>query len=294
MLPMPASGFAGDFDLSRLGWSSASFRARKLVFSLESELSIDVVPSPVRGSPPTGFGTDDEALPSDVVRVTLDAYGMGRASKTRLWLDPVTAQAIERTQLRSGSRRRHKRMRFTSRGVEVEARRPSAGDDLFSPETWSGLRQRFEPFPAWLDEGVAVSEPTALFYVLSAAALDEPGDRLQVALLSDDELILVDAVVSGREEIEVDYQESSAAGERAVRGRVWALCVELGGRRLDPSSTATGLEFMGMKGNIQIFLDPETRAPLEVSGRVPVAGRAHARIRRLTVRDGQPTASSSS
>ena len=182
-------------------------------------------------------------------------------------------------------------MRFTDRGVEVVSSRPLAGEDFARPQSWTGRKERFEAFPSWVDEDLEISEPTALFYLLAAAELDAPGDRVELPILSKGELIMVDLEVIGGETLEVDYIKVTPAGEQMIRGSVPVLKIKVSGRLLDPRSTAKNLEFMGMKGDIDIYLDLETRAPLQVSGRVPVVGRARARIERLVVDEQRPVAS---
>lgn len=277
---------AADLDPSRIQWKSIRYRAKKLTFSLDSEVSIAVRPSSQVAADLVAApeGSAVEAASESTVLLTFGAKGMGTTSETRVWLDSQSSVALQRTQIStSKKRRRHKTLRFTETGVQLFFRRPAPGEDEMEPATWTGGTTRLEAYPSWSGTDLKVTEPTALFYLLAVADLTEPGDQIQFPIFSDDNLILIEIKVVGKEHLKVDYVKETPSGSERVKGSVPVLKILVDGQHLDPDSQEGHFNFMGMKGDVDIYLDPETRAPLQISGKVPVAGRANVKIKHLVL-----------
>jgi hypothetical protein len=96
--------------------------------------------------------------------------------------------------------------------------------------------------------------------------------------------MLVELTVAGREKIKVDYIQESNGREIRIKRSVPAIKILVDAQPLDPDSEEADLRFLHLKGNIAIYLDPELRVPLRISGRVPFAGMAHVRIRRVVLK----------
>jgi len=73
--------------------------------------------------------------------------------------------------------------------------------------------------------------------------------------------------------------------KRHVEAMVRALELTVDAEPVDPGGSGDDLEFLGMKGSVRIVLDPERRAPIEVSGRVPGAGTVVVRLQGVTLRE---------
>ena len=116
------------------------------------------------------------------------------------------------------------------------------------------------------------------------AALDDAGDKIQVPVFSRNHLILVEVTVEGVGKARVDYVETSPSGKRKVKKTVEALRLKIDSRHLDPDSDEGDFEFLGLRGDVEILLDKTTRVPLQVSGRVPVAGSVHIRLQRVVLK----------
>ncbi len=270
-------------DPELLRWRQATYRGRKLLVSLEAEVEISF-PSVEEAGASLEEAREVEALqpsPGRVMAVELESRVLGGQSTTVLHADAGDAAALQRLQVRRKKNKvRFKTLRFAADGVEIRFHDPAPGEPLHQPEVWSRLTTRFAPHPPWAEDNLEVTEPTALFYILAAAPLAEPGDVIRIPAWSKERLVMMELVVSGWVQIEVDYRRD---GE-AVTGAVPALRVLVDAKDLAPSSSDSALELMGLHGAIEVYLDAETRAPLLVSGKVPYVGRAHVHLDSLTMR----------
>ena len=279
-LAIPLGG--QELDPDSVKWSELSYRAKKLKWSIASDVKIEMVPAATASgnllAPLEGRGVEPQG---DVLLVTLTADGAGTRSTTRLWADPRTADSMQRNQISYGKKKnRNKTLRFTDTGVQIFFGRAAAGESVDQPEAWSDSVDRFDPFPAWAGDDIVVTEASAIFYVVAASKLEKPGDKAQYPVWSNESLILMEMTVAGVEQLKVNY---SSNGEQ-VKGSVPVLKILVDAQHLDPDSIEDDLEIMGMKGDIEIYLDAETRAPLQISGKVPVAGNTHIKLQSVTLR----------
>ncbi len=257
--------------------------------TLTSDIEIEAVPT-ARAT--AGWLTSEavgELSPhgKEVLLLKLGSRLMGRRSSLDLWLDPATAAAFQRTQLETGQRIRHNRyraLRFADGGVLSTTARP-ADDEIGKPHTeWSLVSGDFREYPL-LDGGeLAVTEPSALFYVLSTSELERPGDRVTTHVYSKNRLLRVELIVEESTQIEVDYMEATPRSERQVRSRRDALRILIRSQPLDGRPEAGGFELLGLRGDVYVFLDPHLRLPLQISGDIRYAGRGNVRLRRAVLR----------
>ncbi len=93
-----------------------------------------------------------------------------------------------------------------------------------------------------------MTEPSALFYLLAVADLDQVGDRLTTFVFSKNRLMRVELVVQETTEIEVDYTEVTDAGERNVKGRQEVVRLSLEGTPVDQDGTEKELRVSRFAG----------------------------------------------
>jgi hypothetical protein len=222
-----------------------------------------------------------------VVHLELESRILRRTSRLELWLDPASGAALQRSQLETGSKTRHNRLRslrFTDSGISLSTRRATDETIDGAVERWP-MSQVFKPYPEELPSRAVVSEPSGLFYFLAVAPLESPGDEVTTHLFSQGRVVSVSLAVEERIEVGVDYlaSGSGASAQRRMEGRMQVLRVRLGGRPLVKGNEEADFRLLGLGGDIEIFLDPENRLPIRISGEIPGAGRGRVRLRRVVL-----------
>jgi hypothetical protein len=149
------------------------------------------------------------------------------------------------------------------------------------PELWGNATTEFYVYPA-ADE-VPVIEPGALLYILSAAALDSPGDRFEFTVFAHRGYHRIRALVVEKDRIRVEYIQRPGDAQRPVAGPVDALRISL--RGADTKSETPDLQLVGLEGDVDVFLEPRSRVPLEVRGSVPFLGGVEVRLRQVALSD---------
>lgn len=278
-----------DFDPSRIPWEELDFRAKKLGVVATTDVRLKTVaPSQatsalIEPGGAEGVKVDD----SQVVLLGIGSRLMGLDSEVNIWLNP-DGSALQRNQISTSNkvkRNRDKTNRYTPRGVYSLVRRPTESEVGRPSNEWSAVTDRFHGFPDALGADDAVTEPAALFYILSAANLKQPGDKTRFYSFSKKTVLRVELVVEEISRIKVEYDEiSKQGGKRTIQGEVDALRISVGGAPVGPEAAKSDFQFLGLHGDIELFLDRQTRVLLQATGRINGLGKGRVRLQRAVLK----------
>jgi hypothetical protein len=275
-----AAGAPGPaLDAARVGWAEIQLGGSKLFLSADARLAWSLIPvKEVAGrlrSPPGLV-----AVPPGETVLQLDYEGRaaGRRSRAVLWMDPVTGAALQRMADDLTGDLRHRDYRYTANGAWHWTRWPRKGEEKLPWERWTRTSEGLRPYGR--DPGGPVLEPTGLIYAIAAAPLLRPGDTADFTVFQRRVLQRVEVRVVDARPVDVDYREVTAAGTRRQQRRVEALRLVVRG---DPATAGSSdeLELLGLRGVLELYLDPATRAPLSLSGNVTVIGAVTLRLQSL-------------
>jgi hypothetical protein len=193
-------------------------------------------------------------------------------------MDPVTGAAIQRMADDVTGDLRHRDYRYTATGGYHWTRWPERGEEKLPWAQWSRATEGLRHYGR--DPGGPVLEPTGLIYAVAAAPLLRPGDTADFTVFQRRVLQRVEVRVIDARTVDVDYREVTAAGTRRQRGRVEALRLVVRGDP-DTAGSSDELELLGLRGVLELYLDPGTRAPLSLSGNIAVIGAVTLRLQSL-------------
>jgi hypothetical protein len=213
-----------------------------------------------------------------VLQLVYEGRAVGQRSRAVLWMDPVTGAAIQRMADDLTGDLRHREYRYTTTGGYHWTWRPESGEQQLPWARWSRATEGVRPYGR--EPAGPVLETTSLVYAIAAAPLLQPGDTAGFSVFQRRVLQRVEVRVTDTRRIDVDYREVSAAGSRRQRGSVEALRVVVRG---DPGTLGSSdeLELLGLRGALELHLDPATRAPLSLSGDVKIIGAVTLRLSSL-------------
>lgn len=276
-------------DPARVGWSEIRMTASKFFLSGESRLALRTVAGS-SVTPDLMVVTDKQftALTPgpEVLELVYDTRGVGRQSRLVLLMDPNSGAAIQRVQHNQDAKQRFRTYRFGVEGAYHRTFRPaSASEKSLQPKAWTDVSEGLRGYPEAPGKR-PVMEPTGLLYAIAAARLDKPGDTADMLVFSRRNTQTVRVEVLPAREVSVRYDEIWPTGTVQRSGKVRPLRLSLKGVPA-PGSKATDdddLELFGLRGQLELLLDPTTRAPLQLSGDVKIVGKVTLRIAELRPR----------
>ena len=128
-----------------------------------------------------------------------------------------------------------------------------------------------------------MTDNAAIFYAVSAADLNKKGDYVVFLTFDKEHINEVKLLCGGFADIDADYVVQSNTGKKRVQGSVKALRISLQSRPIDKNSDNKEFMFLGVKGDINIYLDPQSHIPLQVSGKVDYVGHTDIKLSQVTV-----------
>ena len=280
----PAGAGAADvpFDPARVGWSEIRMTASKLFLTADARLALRTVPGAAVG-PDLLPVPDDRFTPvvpgTEVLELLYETRAVGRRSRITLLMDPVSGAALQRTQHDQDGKMRLRTYRFGLDGAYQRTRFPAtASEKALLPDRWTRTSEGLRVY-AVSPGKQPVIEPTGLLYAIAAAPLDKPGDTIDVLVSRRRDTQTVRIEVLASREISVRYDELWPGGTVQRTGKVRPLRLSLQGLPR-PGSNPEGndVELLGLRGQLELLLDPEMRAPLQLSGNVKVLGSVTLRL----------------
>lgn len=271
----PVAGKTGPFDPQRVSWTRLEFSAQKLFLSAQASLAVALRPRDAISAgivtPPMGKAVP---MPETLAEIRYGASGMGRNSDTTLWLDLASGAALQRLQLDSGARTRQRIYRYTDIGAWHQTRWPANDRERELPlEQWTDRSEGLRPYPA-AATGLVITDPAALLWLIAATDLAKPGDRLEINTFSRRRVHRVSVEALGMTQTSIKFEAQDARGIWQREGRMPALRIRIRGEPLEQQADSDDeFELLGLQGDIELLLDPASRAPLALSGRAKILGQ---------------------
>lgn len=282
------------FDPERIRWQELRYHATKLFVTADATVRFDPVDPagladdlvvaprgrPLRSEAPRAKDTENAENAEDarrVHRLRLESRVLGRRSLEQVWFDPRTGAALQRSKLRRGGGNHYvKIQRHTRDGVFERRAEPANVDEAVGEQsTWSKVREHFIDRPAAVETACpVVLEPALLFYLLSAHPWWGEGDAFAVCVYSNGKYHRLELRAAGREAVEVDYR----LGERRRYGELDALRVTLEAQPLAGADEVETFELMELEGRIELFVDPDLGAPVEIRGEMSPLGEVSVKL----------------
>lgn len=265
-------------DPQAVDWRMLRFHASKLFVSANAEVRFERMPASAAAAElsavPEGSGRSPGG--SQVVRLHVESKLGGKETHEDVWFDAADGSALERRKERLGKKPYIATVRYGTDGVYRHRIAPAKDREAHGPrERWSGLETSFEPFDrasGGLGEDSPqrpVIEPLALFYLVSAAHLEAPGDRLETVVFSRHRLVPIRLEVSGIEQIRANFEDRTQARTERRRGPIEALKI----RVEDAGGADSDFSFLGLREGVEIFVERSSRLPVLVRGKMRIVGR---------------------
>ena len=259
-------------------WKSLNFVTSILFFSAESHLEIMdterslVLPKLEKSS----YGQPALARAKKVKHMVLRSSFLGKHSDISLYISP-NLNTFQRTQLNSGKKNRYKAYYFLDSGVYSYSQTPSVGQEKLPHFDWSIKGENYFQYPIELDLKKPVIDSTSLFYIMSSGLFTKPGDKASFNVFVKNRILTLDIIAEEITEIEVDYFQVMDDRKEYIEEEVEVLRIAVNPKLFDPMRINNAgqnreFKFLGLKSNLQFYVETNKRLLVQLSGRIDVVG----------------------
>jgi len=286
---MMANATAEELKPDQVRWQKLNYAASKFLIPMRSEVHLDRMSAESTQSEllPVPKGNAKEPGLSDVMKISLKSTVFGRHSEIKLWMMP-DASVLQRTSLSTGKKDRYRTMRYMSQGAYSTRHYPA--DDIEESKSWdqwtSTRESRYTIQEA--EQALPIGEAEGLFYVLSSSDLNVPGDSLTTYMFDEEGTVRAELEAIEMVELRVSFVETSETGQNRVKGKLDVLKIHVNATRFDNQVGDAEFEFLGCKGDIDLFFDPKRRVIVQITGRVDHVGKVKIRLKELEFADEIP------
>jgi hypothetical protein len=272
---------------ARVLWSKLSFRGKAFSGSVSVDVQLTFLPSDraqnVLIASPKGVPVSSESstVGQIVVHRIIDpAFGSEITERDKVLFDPIQASALGRVRIRRGKDDFLKTYRFTNLGVYRIQKEPSNKKEVqLSPDKWTKVGESFYRHDLKRLGCSVASERSILLYLACTAPFSKSQQPLSVCVFGKRQLHRVDLSANGLQSLEVNYLEKKQDTQVAKQGKVDALKLTLQTQPLDTDlDDVENFSFLGLRKDIAIFIDPTSKLPLQISGKLPKLGTMHLKL----------------
>ena len=272
-------------DPSRVKWTGLSYTSRILFFLMDIEVQMNQISLAASKAALLTSKHGEVTMPrtDPTYRIDLDTAILGRNSFISLWFDP-DGTAFQRTQTDTGRKHRIKTYRILKNGYYSRQTRPRDKEMELPPEMWTDIGEGRNEFNRLPPTDAIIAEPTAVYYLVSASPLNEPGDKFVQYIFTKHGIYKIELHAIAYQNIAVDFESNHGASKKTVhKDGFRALYIRMNGVAIDPASQ-TDFELLGLKGDIDLYMDPETRVLVQISGAVDIVGYTDVKLKAVTFR----------
>lgn len=281
--PLLAQPQESELDPSRVKWTSLYYKTYIVFFSMKIRANLNQLPlsdsKKALLTPKAGQGAMPKQDPT--YRIDLDTKILGRKSLISLWFDP-DGSAFQRTQTDTGSKKRVKTYRILKNGYYSRQSKPKEHEVDLPPHKWTQLGEGEKTFNKLPSAGAVIAEPTALYYLVSASNLNKPGDKFQKYIFTKYGIYQLSLHAVDYQNIEVDYKSREGDKKRSISEDEYkTLHIRMNAVPIDPTEK-DDFDFLGMKGDIDLYIDPDTRVLVQISGIADILGYTDIQLKEVT------------
>jgi hypothetical protein len=266
-------------------WNCLDFRAEQLMFKGKTRICAkkaraeemrEWLPASDPKEPPLPQQTPGARL----MKMTVSADLSGRLSEEEVFFEPGSGRTLQRTRVKLGSDPYRKSYRFGTTSLDWTRSAPKSREETERAEpAWSKIENLSAPYPQGSTCKV-YSEPILLLYLLAAHDWNS-GKDLELCMFAGKKWNRVEAVSQGMRAFPARYDKN---GQPSQVSEARVIVLKAGKAGSDQGEES--FELMGLRGDLEILLDPQNGLPLAIQGEMPWLGQVTVRLEKAETPSG--------
>ena len=191
-----------------------------------------------------------------------------------VWFNTKASGALQRIRWKKGPHPWVKAYRWGEKGVSRLKIQPASPSEVTkNPGIWTKKRRSFFGYSRGAEDCPTISEPTLLFYLLSSIDTKRSRFPLELCVFGKKELHLVTVRLVKLKPLKISFESYGLQGERRIEKNIRPLVFFITASPDEENEEGREtFSLLGLREDIYIFLDPETRLPVRVIGKTKKFG----------------------
>ena len=275
-------------DKTTVPWKHLSFKGKEVFAKLAAEVELT---SPSKSELDTAFIPSSQGIPIAITKsgaLIIDTKISVKSifAKVKLqniaWFDPVTLSTMQYVRQRIGLKDAKKIYRFTDKGVFRLTKQPIDKNQIIQlPEKWSAVNERFYPYDQEKKGCVNITVPMPVIYLISASKVSDSEKPVTVCVFNKKETIYLDIQKESVETVQLNHIEIKGDEVIQRNASISAEVLSLKARSVSSGQTMNNFTLVGLQGNIKVYIDRESRVPVQLSGDYQGLGEIKLKLRQM-------------
>lgn len=258
-----------------VSWTQLIFQGSKLLNRISLEIELGEV-AQISGDFSTKLGKDlggcaETADDSKILTVRSSSAGVGFSENRYeevIWFNGVAARPEKRIRMSNGESPWVKSYCWEEKGVRRQKILPAKpNENKQPPTTWTKRTESFYQYPQEVAGCYAILDPALVFYILSAFDSGRLQSPFELCVFGRKQLHQLAIVQEKTSPLKVSYKVRSSSQEVAIDDTISPQIFLISSAPLVPENKEPEtFSFLGLNKEIRIYMDPEKRLPVRISG----------------------------
>lgn len=271
---LPTAGATENNQLKHenVRWSRLVYEASAFFVTLESEVKLQSIDKTKAIEDLVMKGESNLLYPKGerLFRIDTFAEGFGKETRYSLWINP-DGEVLQRKKVLSGKKNEIKLYRFSPCAFyTLRQKFPSKKFDR-NFNQWNDSHKKYAEFDPELCDSWPVYDVNSLLYLISALDISDVGFEREVLAFSKGDLFKVKIVAKKNTTIYSEFKIKSPNGKEEIDDDIDVLRVDIV-PQVSNKNERDKFKFLGLKGNVKVYLDTARKLVVRLSGKVKVLG----------------------
>jgi len=276
-------------DKTNVPWKHLSFRGKELFVKLAAEVELT---SQTKTELDAAFISSPQGIPIGAkesgafiinTKISVKSAFLPNVTLQNVaWFDPTTLSAMQYVRQRTGLKDVKKTYRFTDKGVFKFTRQSlDKKEALQIPEKWSGVKERFYPYIPAKIGCLDITVPMPILYFISASKISDFKKTVTICVFNKKEVIYLDIQEESVESIQLEHAEIKGDQVSQRNTLTPTHVLSLKARSITTGKAIDNFTFVGLQGNIKMYIDPESRIPVQLKGDYKGLGEVNLKLHQM-------------
>ena len=272
----------GAFAHKSVSWTDLTFRGSKNFLELTARIQLGA-PAPLWDELSKQMGAKDtecSGMGKNIKCLAVETRVQGflifdEQYTEQVWFDAADGRAYRRIRWRKGDDSWVKIYRWTDRCVHrLEIRPGNPGEHKQPPTKWSQRTESFYPYPERVSGYTLISDPTLVFYILSALEPSRLQPSFEMCVFGRKQLHRLTFRYEGASTMEASFKLHAPSGVVRIESKLKPLVFSIEAQPLAPQNTEPEIfSLLGLQKDIRIYLDASRHLPIRISGTNTTLGK---------------------
>ena len=258
-----------------VSWTQLIFQGSKLLNRISVEIELGAG-GQISGDFSTKLGKDiggctETADDSKILTVRSSSTGVGFSENRYqeiIWFNGLVARPEKRIRLSNGESPWVKSYCWEEKGVRRQKILPGKPNENKQPPTkWTKRTESFYQYPQEVVGCDAILDPVLVFYILSAFDSGRLQSPFELCVFGRKQLHQLTIAQEKTSPLKVSYKVRSSSQKVTIDDKISPRIFSISTAPLAPDNKEPEtFSFLGLNKEIRIYMDPEKRLPVRISG----------------------------